>query len=86
MIDKLELVDWLNTLPEDSSIGVDSGGLALLCDKDSEAYLEIGGMPEELADAPTNEDVLEPSEEVENLPASDSPKPEDQPGFYFLGV
>lgn len=43
MITAKELKRWINTLPKDAQVYVDDGGLTLLVDVDSEAYLEIGG-------------------------------------------
>jgi hypothetical protein len=37
---------WLNTLPDDDSVGVDDGGLTLVPAGQPDAWLEIGGMPE----------------------------------------
>jgi hypothetical protein len=45
MIGKPELQAWLNTLDDDDCIGIDDGGLSLVV-LDSNAYYEIGGMPE----------------------------------------
>jgi len=50
MIGKKRLMDWLETLPEDCGVGVDDGGLTLVCDADPEAYLEVGGVPEDVVD------------------------------------
>jgi hypothetical protein len=44
MIGKDELFDWLCSLPDDSCVGVDDGGLTLLCDLDADAWYKIGGM------------------------------------------
>lgn len=47
---KQEIIDWLNTLPDDAQVGVDSGGLCLRVDNAAyanptkEPYLEIGGL------------------------------------------
>ncbi len=46
MVSKKELQNWLETLPSDAMVGVDEGGLILEV-QDSEAYYEVGGMPEE---------------------------------------
>jgi hypothetical protein len=46
---KEELKQWLDTLPEHDEIGVDAEGLNLTSKLDTEAYLEIGGMPEGVA-------------------------------------
>ena len=47
MIETKELIRWAQTLPEDSSVRIDAGGLSLVCDLDSAAYLEVGGEPDE---------------------------------------
>jgi hypothetical protein len=57
MMAKREIQDWLKTLPEESHIAVDDGGLCLVCVEsgpegatDAEEfseYLEIGGVPDE---------------------------------------
>jgi hypothetical protein len=59
MMGKEQIIDWLNTLPEEACVGVDDGGLCLRVDCDPEAYLEIGGMPEE--DEEDGDDVARPS-------------------------
>ena len=43
MIEKNELIRWLNTLPEGAEVGVDDGGLTLRVSNES-AYLEVGGL------------------------------------------
>lgn len=49
-----DLIDWLQSLPPESSVGVDEGGLTLVVldenDKVGEAYYEVGGVPEETFD------------------------------------
>jgi len=47
MITTKELIRWLQTLPQDSSVGVDDEGLTLVCDQDWHAYLEVGGISDE---------------------------------------
>lgn len=47
MISADELIAWLRTLPPDSSVSIDEGGLTLVCDKDPDAYLELGGVSED---------------------------------------
>lgn len=42
MMHKSEIINWLNTLPEDASVAIDEGGLTLI-EVDGEAYLEVGG-------------------------------------------
>ena len=49
MMAKQEIVRWLNTLPEDAQIGVDEGGQCLE-EHGGDAYLEIGGLPEDEED------------------------------------
>jgi len=44
---KEEIIRWLETLPENSLVGIDDGGLALR-EVGGEAYYEIGGMPDEV--------------------------------------
>ncbi len=44
---KHDLIRWLNTLPEDAHVGIDEGGLTLECVEDVQAYMEVGGMPED---------------------------------------
>lgn len=41
-----EIKEWLDSLPADASVGIDDGGLALQ-QVGTEAYLEIGGIPED---------------------------------------
>ena len=59
MIDKQELIRWLNTLPEDADVAIDEGGLTLVevefipnhnpdyqgPYEETGAYLEVGGIP-----------------------------------------
>jgi hypothetical protein len=51
MVNKAELLRWVNTLDDNSCIGVDEGGLCLVevlpDNTRGEAYCEIGGIPEE---------------------------------------
>jgi hypothetical protein len=47
MITVTELKRWLNTLPKGDSVAVDEGGLTLVSEKCPDAYLEVGGVPEE---------------------------------------
>lgn len=50
MISVKQLREWLDTLKDDSSIGIDDGGLTLYEVQDeepTEAYIEVGGLPEE---------------------------------------
>jgi hypothetical protein len=55
MIGKAELLRWVKTLDDESCIGIDEGGLCLWevgpDDKVTEAYIEIGGIPEEVEHA-----------------------------------
>jgi hypothetical protein len=41
-----EIKEWLDSLPADALVGIDDGGLALQ-QIGAEAYLEIGGIPED---------------------------------------
>jgi hypothetical protein len=45
MMSNAEIKEWSATLPEEANIGVDEGGLTLVVE-DSNAYLEIGGIPD----------------------------------------
>lgn len=49
MVSVKELRAWLDTLPEDSSVGVDDGGLTLIEvnaeGDETAAYYEVGGLP-----------------------------------------
>lgn len=45
-----ELIEWLQTLPPNDAVAVDNGGLTLV-HLGGEAYLEVGGIPEEYDDA-----------------------------------
>ncbi len=49
MMSKREILEWLNTLPDEAEIGIDEGGLCLQMFAD-EAYIEIGGLPEDEGD------------------------------------
>lgn len=43
-----DVKNWLNTLDWNANIAIDEGGLALVVvGKETEEYLEIGGIPEE---------------------------------------
>lgn len=59
MMGKKEIQAWLDTLPDDSSVAIDEGGLSLVEidgeGMETEAYLEIGMTPRE-------EDLLNPAE------------------------
>ena len=45
---KAELTNWLATFKDEDLIAIDEGGLALvLVGQENEAYLEIGGIPED---------------------------------------
>lgn len=41
-----ELKQWINSLPNNSHVGIDDGGLTLQIIDNPEIYLEIGGLPE----------------------------------------
>jgi len=45
MISKQELMQWLETLPDDAEVGIDDGGLTLQVES-GEEWIEVGGMPE----------------------------------------
>lgn len=52
------LIKWLQTLPPDSKVFVDDGGLTLLCTEDADAYYELGGKPDyELEGEPDGEET-----------------------------
>jgi DNA-directed RNA polymerase subunit RPC12/RpoP len=47
----IQLMEWLESLPQGADVGVDEGGLCLRAVVDSEvtdAYFELGGIPEEI--------------------------------------
>lgn len=50
-MDKQQVLDWIDTLPEGSGIAIDKGGLALVevdaHRRITDAYLEIGMTPDE---------------------------------------
>jgi hypothetical protein len=52
MVGKAELLRWVNTLSDESFIGIDEGGLTLVevgeNDIIGDAYLEVGGLPEDI--------------------------------------
>jgi hypothetical protein len=52
MVSKAELLAWVNTLSDDSYIGIDEGGnvLAEVLSDDTlgEAYIEVGVIPEDI--------------------------------------
>jgi hypothetical protein len=52
MMDVFEVKRWLETLAPGSSIGIDEGGLTLrevtAQNEMTEAYCEVGGIPEEI--------------------------------------
>lgn len=53
MMTKTEVKDWLDSLPDDSDIAIDDGGLALVEVRDGKetgAYCEVGGTPEDTED------------------------------------
>lgn len=52
MIPVTELIAWLQTLPADSQVGVDDGGLTLLCDRNPDTWFEVGGMVIPLTERP----------------------------------
>lgn len=54
MMSVADVLAWLNTLPVDSAVTIDDGGLMLVevdcAGCQTEAYLEIGGLPERCAE------------------------------------
>jgi len=44
---KQDLKKWINSIPDNSEIGIDDGGLTLQVVNHPEIYLEVGGIPEE---------------------------------------
>ena len=51
MMSKKEIERWIGTLPDDANVGIDEGGLNLVevnaDGSQGEAYLEVGGIPDE---------------------------------------
>lgn len=51
MIAKTELRRWLEALPDDAGVAIDDGGLCLVeidaSGRQTDAYMEIGGIPDE---------------------------------------
>ena len=47
MLRVAELQRWLGTLPKDSQVAVDEGGLTLVVVGDQGVYLELGGVPDD---------------------------------------
>jgi hypothetical protein len=47
MIQVSKLKMWLATLAENDYVGIDEGGLTLYSVEEPQAYVEIGGLPEE---------------------------------------
>ena len=44
-----DIIDWLDSLPKRTRVGIGDGGLTLITE-DGSAYLEIGGHPEPTED------------------------------------
>ena len=42
-ISKEELQNWLSTIPDNSQVGIDEGGICIEMVDNSNIYLEIGG-------------------------------------------
>ncbi len=67
MMSKQEVLDWINTLDDDSGIAIDEGGLSLVeIDGDgneTDAYLEVGMTPEEEDELDGNGDDSEDEEQ-----------------------
>jgi hypothetical protein len=59
---KKDLINWLDTLPEDASVGIDEDGLSLfeIQPMGNGAYCEVGGMPE----PPIEEILAKPEHEL----------------------
>jgi hypothetical protein len=60
MLSTRELIRWLRTLPDDSRVYIDEGGLILKCLEDQEAYMELGGEPMD-TEEPMDIEGLHPS-------------------------
>jgi hypothetical protein len=45
-ISKLELLNWVSSIPDKNDIAIDDGGLALVVVGNEDIYLEVGGIPE----------------------------------------
>ncbi len=71
MTNPKEIIRWIKALPSSSSVAVDDGGLTLVevdkNGKQTDAYLEIGGVP-------TAEDLAEQAEEAAAEVASKAKK------------
>lgn len=44
-ITRQALINWLNSLPDNSEVGIDEGGLTIQLINDPTVYLEVGGTP-----------------------------------------
>jgi hypothetical protein len=45
-IDKSELMNWLESVPDDALVAIDEGGLALVVvDREDSHWIEVGGNP-----------------------------------------
>jgi hypothetical protein len=44
-----DIREWGDTLPDDAEVGIDEGGLVLTVAGDEAMYLEVGGLPGEMA-------------------------------------
>ena len=53
-IDVNELIRWLRTLPDDADVAIDEGGLTLV-EVEGDAYMEVGGLPNDEIDVPEDE-------------------------------
>lgn len=64
MMTKKEVLEWLETLDDDSGVAIDEGGLCLVeideNGEETESYIEVGGIPDE-------EDMLDPDEEEDDI-------------------
>ncbi len=72
MVTKTELIEWLNSLSDDSEIGVDEGGLTLLVYGTCQNY-EMGGIPtvEDIKDEAAAVRRGDSAEEFYRYPRSD---------------
>lgn len=47
MVDRDELLEWVKSLPPNSDVFIDEGGLNLVCLQDTKLYIEVGGEPDD---------------------------------------
>lgn len=60
---KSEVADWLDSLPDDAVIGIDDGATCLRVVGDPEPYLEIGCLPLDEPDRSDRSVLLSPPRE-----------------------